>query len=365
MDFYGRVARPILFRWDAERVHDGSVHFAETLGAARCLRRAVDRHYALDDPRLRVEVAGLSFRSPLGLAAGYDKNARAAPLLASLGFGHVEIGSVSATRSHGNPPPRLWRVPADHGIVVHYGVPNDGADRIAQRLAVRRPDIPTGLNLVNTNHGPDAPERPDEEILDDYVSSARRLHPVADYLCLNLSCPNTRDGQGFFLRHGRLATLMTELGTLGLKIPVFLKIAPFESDTELGRFVETVSGLDLVAGFSVNLPPGKPGGMSTPATELAGKPGAVSGPPCRTRADRTIAGLYRRMDRERHVIIGSGGVSSAEDAYLKIRLGASLVQLFTVLIYAGPGVVNDINRGIAELASRDGFDSIAEAVGTG
>jgi dihydroorotate dehydrogenase len=280
----------------------------------------------------------------LGLAAGYDKNARATPLLSSLGFGHVEVGSVSAYPSAGNPAPRLWRIPADEGIVVYYGVPNEGAERVRARLADNPHAVPVGVNIVNTNRGPDSAEESVDTIIEDYRRSVGLLQQDADYLCINLSCPNV-------------------LANVGVTKPLFLKVAPFAEASELESFLAAADQALFVSGFSINLPPGKPAGLRTPAAELSDKPGAVSGPGCRDRADRTIAGLYRAMDHDRYTIIGSGGVTSGADAYRKIRLGATLVQLYTTLIYQGPGAVQRITRELAALAARDGLTALSDAVG--
>lgn len=302
--------------------------------------------------------------SPIGLAAGFDKNACALPLLSALGFGHVEVGSISAEPSAGNARPRLFRLPQDEAIVVHYGLPNDGAERVGARLLGRRHAAALGINIVSTNHGPATAQSSDSEVIDDYVRSVRRLQGSSDYLCLNLSCPNTREGRGFFQDRCRLHRLLEALDGTGIVKPLFLKVAPFADVQEIESLLEAADGARFVSGFSVNLPPGKPAGLATPASQLARMPGAVSGRPCAAAADRTIAELYRRMDRRRYRIIGSGGVFTAEDAYRKIRLGASLVQLMTALIYKGPGVVQTIKRGLTELLRADGFRHIGDAVGT-
>jgi dihydroorotate dehydrogenase (fumarate)/dihydroorotate dehydrogenase len=349
---YTRLVRPLLFRADPEQVHEGAVRASQLASASRLACRAVHARAAVADARLAVEVAGLRLATPIGLAAGFDKSARAVPFLSSLGFGHVEVGSVSADPSAGNPPPRLFRLPDERAIVVHYGVPNDGAEKVARRLAAARSSVPVGVNVVSTNRGPDESE-PDEAVIGDYVASVRRLQPLSDYVCLNLSCPNTRDGQGFFADRSRLRRLLEALGAAGVERPVFVKVAPFASVRDLDGFLEAVAPSPFVSGFSVNLPPGRRPGM----------PGAVSGPPAAAAAERTVAELYRRTQRGRYALIGSGGVSSAADAYRMIRLGASLVQLYTALVYEGPGIVRRITEGLAELATRDGLARVADAVG--
>lgn len=364
MGLYRALARPLLFRADAELVHAMAIRAAELASSSRRLCDAVAARTATENPRLAIEVGGLRFRTPVGLAAGFDKSARAAPFLAALGFGHVEVGSVSADPSQGNPKPRLFRIPEDRGIVVNYGLPNDGAQAVAQRLARMQARVPLGVNIVSTNRGAGASES-DDAVIGDYLRSLARLQAQADYLCLNLSCPNTREGRGFFHDPGRLRGLLAGVDqVVEPGKPLFLKVAPFANLADLDAFLATVEPARCVAGFSVNLPPGKPAGLATSAGRLAAMPGAVSGAPAAAAADRTIRDLFRRMDRARYRIIGSGGIFTAHDAYRKIRLGASLVQLMTALVYEGPGVAARIHRGLAALLQQDGVEHLEDVVGS-
>lgn len=339
----------------AAAIASSSQRFCSWLGA----------HNMIDGACLKTEVAGMRLSNPIGLAAGFDKNAQAVPFLSALGFGHVEVGSISAEPSVGNAKPRLFRLPQDEAIVVHYGLPNEGAERVGDRLLGRHHAAALGVNIVSTNHGSGATHPSDDEVIGDYVRSVRFLQDKSDYLCLNLSCPNTREGRGFFQDRRRLRLLLEALTELGIVKPLFLKVAPFADAGEIEGLLEVVDGAHFVSGFSINLPSGKPAGLMTPASQLAQMPGAVSGRPCAAAADRAIAALYRRMDKHRYQIIGSGGVFTAADAYRKIRLGASLVQLMTALIYQGPGVVQTIKHGLAALLKADGFGHVGEAVGTG
>jgi dihydroorotate dehydrogenase (fumarate)/dihydroorotate dehydrogenase len=350
---YRELVRPLLFRVDPERAHDAAVRTAELAGGSRLLVRAVASRRPDFDPRLEVTVAGLRMRSPLGLAAGFDKSARAVPLLSALGFGHVEVGSISAEPSGGNPRPRLSRLPGERAIAVAYGVPNDGAERVAARLEGVSRTVPLGINVVSTNRGEASDVEPDDAVTGDYMASVARLQDLGDYMCLNLSCPNTRDGRGFFADRARLRALLERLGEAGVRRPLFIKVAPFAGAGDVDSFLEAVDGAAFVSGFSVNLPPGTRPGVK----------GAISGPPAAAAAERTVAELYRRMDRTRHVVIGSGGVFTAADAYRMIGLGAALVQLYTALVYEGPGVVERITEGLAELIERDGLATIGDAVG--
>lgn len=363
MSLYARVVRPLLFLGDAERMHDRAIRAVERAGRWRAVCAAVRAWSGESDPRLEVEAAGLRFAHPVGLAAGFDKNGRGIAFWAALGFSHVEIGSVSAEPSAGNPKPRLFRIPEDGGIVVNYGLPNEGAERVAARLAGVRVSIPVGINIVNTNRGAEAPGESDEAVIADYARSVRTLEAHGDYLTLNLSCPNTRDGRAFVSDACRVAALLDAVGEAKPRKPVLLKVAPFGSVRELEGFLKLAERADYVRGFEVNLPPGKPEGLRTPAAALARMPGAVSGKPCAARIDAAIAELFRSMDRRRYRIIGAGGVFTAEDAYRKLRLGASLVQVLTGLVYEGPGVVRRIRDGLASLLERDGFRKAEEAVG--
>jgi dihydroorotate dehydrogenase (fumarate)/dihydroorotate dehydrogenase len=338
---YTRLVRPLLFRADPERAHEWAVRAAELASRRPVVCRALASRVVADE-RLVTEVAGLRFPSPLGLAAGFDKSARGVPALSSLGFGHVEIGSVSCDPSDGNPRPRLWRLPEERAIVVHYGVPNDGALRVGARLAPGSAAVPVGINVVSTNRG-DTEAESDEAVIADYVRAVGLLAPLADYVCLNLSCPNTRDGRGFFADRSRLREL---LDRLVVERPLFVKVAPFARAADLDSFLAAADA-GIVTGFSVNLPPGERG--------------AVSGPPAAAAALRTVTELYRAGGRP---VIGSGGVSSAADAWRMVRAGASLVQVYTALVYEGPGLVRRTTRELGSLVTRDGFGRVGDAVGT-
>lgn len=366
MAIYHRCFRPLLFRLDPELAHTMTVECCRWAGRVPPLRWLASRVFDdAPDPLLQCDVAGLHFANPIGLAAGWDKSGRALGMLGCLGFGFAEIGSISARPSGGNPKPRLFRLPDQRAIVVNYGLPNDGAETVARRLARRPWRVPIGANIVKTNDGPGAAPAGDEEILADYCHSTATLAPWADYLTLNLSCPNAAGGKDFFVLPGNLRRLLERLSQLDVPCPVFLKLAPSDDLDQLRWIVAEVESFSLVRGFLFNLPPGKPPSLQW--TEAVGPlddmPGAVSGAPVGPLIDRCIARLASLVDRRRHVIIGVGGIFSGEDAYRKIRLGASLLQLYTALVYDGPCVVRRINRSLAELLRRDGFSHISQAIG--
>lgn len=362
MNAYASLVRPLLFRCDAESMHDAAISLGRVAGAAP-IRWLIARRYGYCDPRLRVRVAGLCLANPLGLAAGFDKNGVAIDALSALGFGHVEIGSVSAAPSAGNPKPRLFRLPADEAIVVHYGLPNEGAARVAARLARRRRRLVLGLNVVKTNRGAGGAAESPDEIVQDYLESIRVLQYHADYFVLNLSCPNTENGRNHFASRERIEELLTAVQQLALGPPLFLKVSPVGGMAALDRILEAADRTSCVQGFAFNLAPGVRPGLRTPSAVTGSMPGALAGRPVRRQLDERIRELYARMDRQRYTIIGIGGVFTAEDAYAKIRAGASIVQLLTGLVYRGPGVVQKINRGLVQLLERDRLDGIEQAVG--
>ncbi|MCG6158212.1 quinone-dependent dihydroorotate dehydrogenase [Rubinisphaera margarita] len=367
MSFYSAMIRPLLFRLDAERTHHLTVEACRVAGRIPGTVGVMRACFEVDEPMLHTDVAGLRFSNPIGLAAGWDKSGRALRIIDAMGFGFAEIGSVSARPSTGNPRPRLFRLPEERAIIVNYGLPNDGAECIAKRLEAHCPKHPLGVNLVRTNRGAEASADSADEILDDYAYSASLTHQHSSYLMLNLSCPNAEGGREFFDQSGTIKLLLDRLVPLEMNCPVFLKVAPNDSPARIQRLLEECEEFPFVRGFCFNLPAGKPDSLALTIARdrLANRPGAVAGAPVAGLINRCIARLYREMDQGRYVIIGTGGILDAEEAYLKLRLGASLVQLYTALIYEGPSVPKTICRELVRLLKRDGFESVAEAVGTG
>ena len=365
MNLYKPFVRPLLFRLDPEWAHDRTMQMCGALGSGGPIQAALRGLYGFSDPRLEVDLCGIRFANPVGLAAGFDKSGRALGALATLGFSHLEIGSISADPSDGNPKPRLFRLPRDRAIVVHYGLPNEGCDAVAERLRALRLCVPIGINIVKTNRGIDAPPESEDAIIADYVRSVSTLKDLGAYLSLNLSCPNTEMGRNFFAEPANTRRLLDAIAALDVRCPVFLKVSPLGGVKAIEDLLAAAEGSQLVSGFVFNLPPGKPDTLLTPRHVTDSMPGALAGLPVEPQINEAIRELHRRMDRRRYCIIGAGGVFSAEDAYRKIRLGASLVQLVTALVYEGPGVVKAINRGLFRLLERDGFSSVSEAVGVG
>jgi dihydroorotate dehydrogenase len=363
VNVYKNLIRPVLFRLDAEYAHDLAIQIASRSSDLSFVDSALSEYATVRDKRLINEVAGIRFENPVGLAAGYDKSGRAVDGLAALGFGHIEVGSVSLDPSDGNPKPRLFRIPDDEAVIVHYGLQNDGSRVVSERLARRNTSVPVGVNIVKTNRGIDAPTEFADDIIVEYVAAVKKVRECSDYLTLNLSCPNTEDGRDFFAEPRHTSDLMSALADVRIQCPVFLKVSPLGGEAATESLLEAVDEFRFVSGFEFNLAPGVHADLKTPSDHWESLSGALAGKPVKDQMNQKIRELYERMDTSRFRIIGAGGVVTAEDAYEKIKLGASLVQLLTALIYEGPGVVKRINQGLCELMERDGVKAIADVVG--
>jgi dihydroorotate dehydrogenase len=360
-----RLLRPLLFRLDAETAH-GLGMAAAGIGAR--VPSLVHPLGGTPDPRLAQTLWGLHFAAPVGLAAGFDKNAARVPLWAALGFGFADVGSVTALPSDGNPRPRAFRLPADRALVNRMGLNNEGAEAVATRLArTRRPDgFPLSINVAKTH----SPAILGDDAVADFRTSVRLLLPHADLLTLNVSCPNTAEGKTFETPDALdalLAAVFAERAAQGSAVPVLVKLSPPGPDGLDAPAVDELVALALghgVAGFVAgNTASDRSGLDGTTSARLAEVgAGGLSGRPLAARAEALLRHLYRTTGG-RVPLVGVGGVDSAEAAYRRIRAGASLVELYTGLVYEGPGLVGRIHRGLAQRLDRDGFGALSEAVG--
>jgi dihydroorotate dehydrogenase len=361
---YSRL-RPLLFRLDAEAAH--RLTLAAARAGQRIAPRMLARAFVYESPRLAQTLFGRTFENPVGLAAGMDKNARLVPLWSALGFGFVEVGSVTARPSKGNPRPRLFRLPDDDALVNRLGLNNDGAARIAARLRrLPRGRVVVGVNVAKTH----APRILGEAALADFRHAFEAVAPGAAFVTLNVSCPNTREGKTFEEPRALddlLGVVMEVRRQRGLVVPVLVKLSPPLSDRvvfdTLYDEVVDVGDRHGVAGYVATNTASDRDGVTAPAARLAAVgAGGLSGAPLEARATHLVRYLYGRTGG-RKVLVGVGGVDSAEAAYRKIRAGASLVELYTGLVYHGPGLVRDVKRGLVRLLDRDGLGHIGEAVG--
>lgn len=343
-----RLGLALLHRLDPERAHGLSLR---ALGAG-----LVPLPGPVTSPRLATTLAGLALPNPLGLAAGYDKNAEAVAALARAGFGFVETGAATPRPQPGNPRPRLFRLTEDRAAINRFGFNNDGMEAIGARLARRRRGtVPVGLNLGANRDSPDRAA--------DFARVLAHCGAHVDFATVNVSSPNTerlRDLQGKAALAALLAGVTEARARLARPVPVFLKIAPDLGPAELADIAEVAlsSGIDGVIATNTTL---SREGLKSAS---AGEAGGLSGAPLFERSTRVLAELSR-LTGGRLPLVGVGGVGSAAQAYAKIRAGASAVQLYTALVYGGLSLVAEILHGLETLLARDGFASVADAVGTG
>ncbi|MDO7887561.1 quinone-dependent dihydroorotate dehydrogenase [Hymenobacter cheonanensis] len=340
---YKSIVKPLLFQLDAERTHhlifNNLKRASRVPGTAALLRSLYDYQH----PSLRREVFGLTFANPVGLAAGFDKNAVLTDELASLGFGFVEIGTVTPRPQPGNPQPRLFRLPQDGALINRMGFNNDGAAAVAARLRQR-----TNRQLIIGGNIGKNKDTPNERAADDYVAAFKALAEVVDYFVVNVSSPNT-PGLRELQDKKPLISLLQQVQAHNLARPtprpLLLKIAPDLTDAQLDDILEIAQETKLSGLVATNTTIGR-GGLATPAATVAAYgAGGLSGRPLRARATEVIAYLHRRSQGGLP-IIGAGGIHSAQDALEKLAAGASLVQLYTGFIYEGPGLVKQINQAI-------------------
>ena len=355
---YRHIMKPIFFRCDPESVHDRMILLGKSLGGYSFLRKTAAFLYAYQSPALEQKILGIRFQNPVGLAAGFDKNAELIDILPSVGFGFGEIGSITGESCTGNPKPRLWRLPVSRGLVVNYGLKNDGCEAVASRLKERRFFIPIGTSIAKTN----SPTTVDLEAgLADYKKAFVSLKDIGDYFTINISCPNAFGGEPFS-DPDRLDALLSVLDPIPTSKPIFLKLA-VDLSTDIVDALVRVADRHRVNGFVLaNLTKDRQNPMlDQEELKKVGK-GGVSGRPTYDRSNQLIAHLYRTAGK-RYIIIGVGGIFSAQDAYEKIKYGATLVQLITGMVFEGPQFIGEINRGLVELLRTDGFDHISRAIG--
>lgn len=338
---YGLI-RKVLFTIDPEKVHHMVMERLRKLYSFAPTRLMLKKSFVLSDPSLERELWGIRFPNPVGLAAGFDKDARFTDALACLGFGFVEIGTVTPRPQPGNPKPRLFRLPADQALINRMGFNNGGAEPAAARLRNRKEKLVIGGNIGKNK------DTPNEEALLDYEAAFRALYDVVDYFVVNVSSPNTpglralQDKEPLMKILKRLKEINSELGT---PKPLLLKIAPDLTDEQLNDIIEIVteSGIQGIVATNTTID------RSNLQTEIAQVEaignGGLSGKPLRERATEVIRYLHQNSGGK-IPIIAVGGIFTAEDAIEKLNAGASLVQVYTGFIYEGPSIVKNICRGL-------------------
>ncbi|EJU13294.1 dihydroorotate dehydrogenase 2 [Sphingomonas sp. LH128] len=343
------LIRPALFRIEAEKAHGLALKALKLSGPGSAPRT---------DPALASTVAGIAFPGPVGMAAGFDKDGEVPDALLGLGFGFAEVGSITPLPQAGNPQPRLFRLVEDRAVINRMGFNNGGAQDAVYRLEarVRRP----GVVGINIGANKDSTDR-----VNDYAIMARLMAPLAGYLAVNISSPNTpglRALQDESALTGLLDAVIEsrdEACGAGHRPPVFLKVAPDLEPADVDAIariaIDKQLGALIVSNTTISRPP--------LASQHKGETGGLSGAPLRDLAQQRLRD-FRKATGGAMPLVGVGGIANAADAWARIRAGASLVQLYSAMVYEGPGIAKAINKGLLELMRRDGFASIAEAVGT-
>jgi dihydroorotate dehydrogenase len=339
----------VLRRLPAETAHRAGftlIRVAGAAGAAGLLRRWLGPR----DPVLRVRALGLEFPGPLGLAAGFDKDARATAGLGALGFGFVEVGTVTARAQPGNPRPRMFRLPADRALVNRMGFNNDGAAAAAARLRRRRDGPVVGVNIGKTR------EVPDQQAAADYAASARAVADVADYVVVNVSSPNTpglRDLQAAGRLRPVLAAVREALDAApgSRRVPLLVKIAPDLAEPDIDAVADLAVELGLDGIVATNTTVSREGLVSSPAEVTVAGAGGLSGPPLRAPALAVLRRLRERAG-DRLVLIAAGGIETPDDAWERLAAGATLVQAYTGFIYGGPLWPRRMHAGLARQLKR-------------
>jgi dihydroorotate dehydrogenase len=327
--------RPLLFRLDPESVHRLTLSLLALAGGLPPLRSMLKRAFSVPESSRPVQAFGLTFANPVGLAAGYDKDGRAMRGLACLGFGHLELGTVTPRAQSGNRRPRIFRLPEDQALINRMGFPNPGLAPLVRRLRRRPKDVFLGVNIGK------GAATPLEAAAEDYLLLLRALHLYADYLVVNVSSPNTpglRELQGS--KHlGKLLRALdaARAGLGGRRIPILVKLAPDLSDPELAEAVQVIeeSGMDGI--IATNTTSARPA-LRSPHQE---ETGGLSGAPLRERALHVIRNVCE-LSGGRLPVVATGGILAVADARAAMQAGASLVQLYTGLVYRGPGLVREI-----------------------
>jgi dihydroorotate dehydrogenase len=339
------LIRPLVFTLDAEKAHRA------TISALKMRTGTAFTPEPRRTPTLENTVAGLSFPNPIGLAAGFDKDAEVFGPALSLGFGFVEVGTLTPKPQPGNPKPRLFRLQEDQAVINRMGFNNEGQpaafDRLSRRYRTR------GIVGVNVGANKDSPDR-----VADYVAGVRAMNPIADYLTVNISSPNTPGLRGL-QEQGALDELLAAIQEARSGKPIFLKVAPDLNPGDPERIVRAAIDHKIDAIIVSNTTVSRPPLKSVRAAEAGG----LSGEPLKTLALEALRN-FRRASGSAIPLIGVGGIANADDAWERICAGASLVQLYTAMVYEGPGIARRIALGLAERLKREGFANVSEAVGT-
>ena len=364
-----RIIRPLIFLMEPEQAHSSLKRVGVFLGNNFFLRKLTGLLFNYDHPSLNTTVNGINYRNPIGLSAGFDKDGELTKIYPHLGFGLAELGSFTGEICPGNPGKRLFRMKKSKSIVVWYGLNNEGSEKISQRLSGEEfGNLRVGINAALTNL---TPEFILEDAIADYLKTMKLFKDIGDYYDVNISCPNTQEGEPFVDKqnlNALLTAINKEIRPISEK-PIYVKLAADMTIDEINIIVDACVEHKMDGVVCTNLAKPQyntehiPEEYPTADGRLPEGKGAMSGLPLQRISTNVIRHVYRRT-RGKLTIIGVGGIFSAKDAYEKITSGASLCHMITAMIFDGPQSMSEINRGLVKLLKADGFNSISEAVGS-
>ena len=348
---YKWILKPIFFKFDPEVIHDQMTVFLHFLGKYSLTRKMVYFCFGYSNSMLEQNILGINFKNPVGLSAGFDKNATLINIISSLGFGFTEVGSITAKPYDGNQKPRLYRLPKYKTLRINYGLKNLGAEVLHQQMQNGTWILPVGISIAKTN----APETSEiNKGIEDYFFTYKTFQNTSTYFTINISCPNTCEEKPIFAKPENFDLLLKRIFSILKTKPVFIKLSPDLPETQLNEILKICQKYPVDGFICTNL-------TKVNLFNHAGR-GGFSGKAVYELSTQMIKKVYKFYNGKK-IIIGVGGIFSAEDAYKKIKAGASLVQLITGMIFEGPQLISDINLGLVKLLKADGYKNISEAIG--
>jgi len=349
---YKKIARPFFFLFDPELMHNVFIRVGSILGSNPITKFLTAVAFNYQNKSLQQTILGMKFRSPVGLAAGFDKNGEMISIMEDVGFGFVEAGSITANPCPGNEGKRFERLVKEESLWVHFGLNNKGAKVNHERIKNKKFNLPLFVSAAKTNSKETIS---DEAGLKDYLFTIKTFKDKANAFVLNISCPNAYSSTTF-AEPNLFEKFLKEIRKLNIKQPIFVKLSPDLSTKEIDKLISISSNYNIAGFICTNLT----------KDHKMGK-GGLAGKIMEKKANEILSYVYNKTQKskKKFIIIGTGGISSAEDAYKKIKLGANLVQLITGVIYEGPQLIGEINYDLARLLKRDGYSNISEAVGIG
>lgn len=362
---YQRIIKPMFFLFDPEFIHNTHIFFGELLGKT-FFKKYINWKFNYSSPKLRQKITGINFAAPIGLSAGFDYEAKLTQVLYSLGFGFQSVGTITNLPYKGNPYPRLGRLPKSRSLMVNKGFKNLGAEATAKKLVLSEVEgfkVPLGISIGMSNN---KSINNTSEAIKDIINTFKIFEKYKvknSYYELNISCPNLINTRADFYKPVNLSQLFQSIKQLKLKKPIFIKMPIDKTDRQFLAILKTISQFSFIKGVIIgNLFKDRNSPLLDKQEVKKFKVGYFSGKPCEPRSNELIKLTYKKYGGKLFVI-GCGGVFNGQDAYKKIKLGASLIQLITGMIYQGPQLISQINLELEELLKKDGYRNISQAIG--